>query len=96
MYGTVARMVLKPGMREQFVALWREIDGPGFPGRVAEYLYQSDTNPDELYLAVVFASEEEYRRNAESPAMDASYRRVRELMTADPEWHDGAVLFANP
>jgi hypothetical protein len=49
-----------------------------------------------LYLAVVFTSEEAYRRNAESPAMDASYRRVRELMVADPEWHDGAVIFANP
>ena len=96
MYGTVARMVLKPGMRERFVALWREIDAPGFPARVAEYLYQSDTDPDELYLAVVFASEEAYRKNAENPAMDASYRRVRELMAADPEWHDGAVIFAHP
>jgi quinol monooxygenase YgiN len=96
MYGTVARMVLKPGMREQFVALWREIDEQEFPGQVAEYLYGSDADPDELYLAVVFTSEEAYRRNAESPAMDASYRRVRELMVADPEWHDGTVLFANP
>lgn len=96
MYGTVARMVLKPGMRERFVALWREIDAPGFPGRVAEYLYRSDTDPDELYLAVVFASEEACRKNAENPAMDASYRRVRELMAVDPEWHDGAVIFAHP
>lgn len=94
MYGTVARIVLKPGMHERFLALWREIDAQGFPGRVAEYIYRSDADPDELYLAVVFANEEAYRRNADSPAMDASYQRVRELMVADPEWHDGGVVFA--
>jgi quinol monooxygenase YgiN len=93
MYGTVARIVLKPGSRERFIALWHEVDAQGFPGRVAEYLYRSDTDPDELYLAVVFASAEAYRRNAESPAMDASYRRLRELMVADPEWH---VVYAHP
>lgn len=96
MYGTVARMILKPGTREQFLALWREVDAPGFPGRVAEYLYRSDSDPDEMYLAVVFESAEAYRRNAASPVMDASYQRLRELMAADPEWHDGAVVFAHP
>jgi quinol monooxygenase YgiN len=95
MYGTVARIVLRTGMREQFLALWREIDTPGFPGRVAEYLYQSDADTDELFLAVVFESAETYRRNAASPAMDASYRRLRALMAHDPEWHDGAVIFAH-
>ena len=85
MYGTVARIVLKPGMRERFLALWREIDAQGFPGRMAEYLYQSDSDPDELFMTVVFANEEAYRRNAESPAMDVSYRRLRELMVDDAE-----------
>jgi hypothetical protein len=28
--------------------------------------------------------------------MDASYRRMRELLAADPEWHDGQVIFAHP
>jgi quinol monooxygenase YgiN len=96
MFGTVARIVLKPGMQERFAVLWREVDAPGFPGRVAEYLYRSDSDPDELYLAVVFESEEAYRRNAESPAMNASYRRLRALMAEDPEWHDGAIIFAHP
>jgi quinol monooxygenase YgiN len=96
MYGTVARIVLKPRMGEQFLALWREIDAQGFPGRVAEYLYRSDSDPDELFMTVVFASEEAYRRNAESPAMDVSYRRLRELMVDDAEWHDGEVIFAHP
>jgi hypothetical protein len=63
---------------------------------VAEYLYQADSDADALILAVVFATEEAYRKNAESPAIDVSYRRLRELMVADPEWHDGTVVFAHP
>jgi hypothetical protein len=96
MYGTVARIILKPGMHERFLALWREIDAQGFTWRVAEYLYRSDKDPDALHLAVVFASEEAYRRNAGSPETDVSYRRLRELMVDDPEWHDGEVIFAHP
>ena len=96
MYGTVARMVLMPGMREQFMALGREVEAQGLPGWVAEYVYQSDTNPDELFMAVVFESKEAYRKNAESPESDAFYRRMRALLVADPEWHDGAVVYAHP
>jgi len=96
MYGTVARMLIKPGMREQFLALGREIENQGIPGWVAEYLYQSDSNPDEVFMTVVFESKEAYRKNAESPEMDASYRRLRELLAADPEWHDGEIIYSHP
>lgn len=96
MYGTVARLQLKPGMQQQFEALGREIEAQGIPGWVAEYLYQSDSNPDELFMAVVFESKEAYQKNAESPEQDAIYRRMREMLTADPEWHDGEVIYAKP
>jgi len=96
MYGTIARLLLKPGMREQYLALAREIETRAIPGWVAEYLYQSDANPDELFMAVVFASEEAYRQNAASPEMDAAYQRMRAMLAADPEWHDGAVVYAKP
>jgi hypothetical protein len=29
-----------------------------------------------------------------SPAQDASYRRLREFLTDDPEWHDGEIVSA--
>ena len=96
MYGTVARLHLNPGMQQQFEALGKEIEAQGIPGWVAEYVYQSDTNPDEYYMAVVFESKEAYRKNAESPKQDAIYRRMREMLAADPEWHDGAVIYAKP
>jgi heme-degrading monooxygenase HmoA len=96
MYGTVARLTLKPGMHERFVQLGREIEAQGSPGWVAECIYQADTNPDEYFMAVIFESKEAYRKNAESPEQDSIYRRMRELLVADPEWHDGQVIFAKP
>ena len=32
-----------------------------------------------------------YDANADDPAMDAQYREYRELLEADPEWHDGEI-----
>jgi quinol monooxygenase YgiN len=96
MYGTVARLLLKPGAYEQFMALGREIEAQGIPGWVGEYVYRSDSNPDELFMAVVFESKEAYRENAESAGSAATYERMRALLAADPEWHDGAVVYAKP
>ena len=96
MYGTVARLVLKPGMHERFMQLSQEIASQEIPGWVAEYVYQSDANPDEYDVAIVFESREAYRANAESPAQAAYYRQLRELLATDPAWHDGTVVFAKP
>jgi hypothetical protein len=41
-----------------------------------------------------FDSKESYFANAASPEQHASYRRLRELLTDDPEWHDGEVVTA--
>ncbi len=93
MYGTVARLQLKPGMYEQFLVLGREIEAQGIPGLTAEYVYRSDSNPDELFMVAVFESREAYTRNAASPEQDAIYQRLRSLLAADPEWHDGEVVY---
>jgi heme-degrading monooxygenase HmoA len=94
MYGTVARLILKPGMQERFAQLGQEVGAMGIPGWVAEYVYQSDTNPEEYFMAAVFESKEAYQANAASPEQDAIYRRMRELLAADPEWHDGTIVFS--
>ena len=96
MYGTIARLTLKPGMQERFMQLGQEIGSQGIPGWVAEYLYQSDANPDEYFMAVVFESKEAYQANAASPEQDAIYQQMRALLAADPEWHDGTVVYAKP
>ena len=62
----------------------RQIDG-----FVSAYVY--DTGGDELWGVAVFRDEESYRANANDPEQDKWYRRLREHLEADPEWHDGAI-----
>jgi quinol monooxygenase YgiN len=96
MYGTVARMRAKPGTAEQFVALAAEYEDLDVPGFVASYVYRLDDNEDDYYMAVLFEDRESYRRNAEDPAQDERYQRMRALLEADPKWHDGEVVWASP
>jgi heme-degrading monooxygenase HmoA len=95
MYGTVARMCIKPGAEDQLRQLSRE-DAQRIEGFVFEHVYRMDVNPEEIMLVVAFESKEAYRANAESPEQHERYQRYRELLTADPEWHDGEIIFSFP
>jgi quinol monooxygenase YgiN len=92
MYGTVARLRIKPGMEAQLLEFDRKEQARAIPGVVAEYVYRMDADPNVYYLAVVFASQEAYRANATSPEQDASYRQLRAMLESDPEWNDGEVV----
>ena len=97
MYGTVARLRLKPGMGDRAVEEIRQREGEEVPqpaGFVAQYVYRMDADPDEVYLAVVFQSREAYRANAESPEQNARYQQMVELLAGPPEWHDGEIIFS--
>ncbi len=96
MYGTVARIRIKPGMEEQLLAFDREEQEANIPGFIGEYIYRLDANPQEYYLVVVFESKEAYFANANSPEQDARYRRFREMLESDPKWHDGEIVAAHP
>ncbi|MFN8496412.1 MAG: antibiotic biosynthesis monooxygenase [Anaerolineae bacterium] len=92
MYGTVARMQMKPGTEEQFMALGREIMARRIPGAIADYVYKMDNEPDVYYLAVVFESKEAYFANADSAEQAAEYEKLAAMFAAEPEWHDGEVV----
>lgn len=95
MYGTVARMRVKPGKLDDLLTLVKEEDADGvIPGLTSQLVYQSDANPDEFYLAVVFDSKDAYWKNAQSPEQNARYLKMRELLAEDPEWHDGEVVYS--
>ena len=96
MYGTVARLRLKSGAEAEIRRLAEEYGDMQLPGFVGEYVYRTDDDPGEYYMAVVFESKEAYRANAESPAQHARYQRFRALLEADPEWHDGEVIVRLP
>jgi heme-degrading monooxygenase HmoA len=95
MYGTVARLRAKPGSQAELAAYSEEEHSREIAGLVADYVYQMDAASDEYYLAVVFDSKASYIANANSPEQDARYRRMRALLIADPEWHDGEVIAAH-
>lgn len=92
MYGTVARLQAKPGTRAEIEASIEEAKTRIIPGLVADYIYYLDAAPDEYYLVAVFSDKAAYVANANSPEQDAQYRRLRALLIADPEWHDGEVI----
>ncbi|MEO7000633.1 MAG: antibiotic biosynthesis monooxygenase [Ktedonobacterales bacterium] len=91
MYGTVARMNLKSGAQDQLAQQLRDFTALNVPGFVATYTYQSDANPNECYMAVIFENKAAYDTNAQSAAQDARYQKIRALLESDPEWHDGAI-----
>lgn len=93
MYGTIARFQFKPEAEADLVRHGRE-EGPRIPGMVFEHFYR--TGPGEAYIVVGFESKEAYDANAASPEQHARYLEYRALLTAEPEWHDGEIIFSSP
>jgi antibiotic biosynthesis monooxygenase (ABM) superfamily enzyme len=92
MYGTVARLRLKPGMEAEFAQQLRDFEGLDVPGFVRTTIYRLDADERDLVMAVVFDSKEQYLANAQSPEQNARYQEMRSLLDADPEWLDGEVI----
>lgn len=93
MYGTIARMTLKPNSVEQFEAQMNSVEADlSAVGWQSTTVYRSDSDPNEVWLAVVFDSKEAYQANAQSPEQARRYERMRALLETDPEWHDGEVV----
>ena len=99
MYGTVARMRVRPGEDEALVAWherWvegREQEASGF---VADYVVKSDRIPGEWIVLLIFDSKANYRKNAADPRQHRQYQELRALLVADPEWNDGEVISVEP
>ncbi|MEX0785583.1 MAG: antibiotic biosynthesis monooxygenase [Dehalococcoidia bacterium] len=93
MYGTVAHMKVKAGKGEELIALMRGDIAERTPkGMRGVQVYRLDSNPDEFMLVVQFDDKASYVANAEDPAQDAEFRKLRDLLEADPHWHDGEVI----
>jgi hypothetical protein len=93
MYGTIAKFTLKPGTAEEFGAVAKAQELTPIPGYVGSIVYQADGNPDECWLAVLFEDRESYRKNAEDPAQNDRYQELARFFAADPEWHDGEIVY---
>ena len=92
MFGTVARYVLKPGHEKQFMDDMGSFETDPPAGWVYHTAFRSTKDPNEIWLSVVFESEEAYKKNADSPEMDREYRKMLDHLQSEPEWHDGHVI----
>lgn len=93
MYGTIARMRIKEGMQDQARELMDQFSAAHVPGDHAVYVYRMDANPLEYMIVAVFEDKESYWANANSPDQDTRYRQLREILSADPEWNDGEIIY---
>ncbi|MEX0683277.1 MAG: hypothetical protein WD904_08100 [Dehalococcoidia bacterium] len=88
-FGSVFKMKPKAGKKQELVDLFKggrpTSDVKGF---VMAHVFDCG---DEVWGVAVFASEQAYRDNANDPAQDKEYRQMRDLLEADPEWHDGTI-----
>jgi quinol monooxygenase YgiN len=93
MYGTVARMKVKPGKMDEMVKRTADQVNTRRPkGYMGEIIYKMDANPNEVMMAVFFADKASYQANANDPQMNKEYEQYRALLDADPEWNDGEVI----
>ncbi len=92
MYGTVALMRLKPGMEAKLTEEMAHYEGLKIPGFVSTMVYRMDGDPNELYMTVAFRDKASYVANARDPKQDERFRKMREFLAADPEWHDGEII----
>jgi antibiotic biosynthesis monooxygenase (ABM) superfamily enzyme len=95
MYGTIARMRVKPGKEAELAQIGRE-SAQGIPGLVFEHIFKMDAGPNEYMLVVAFTDKASYRANAESPEQNERYQQYVALLDGEPEWHDGEIVDSYP
>lgn len=93
MYGTVARLKIKPGTFDQFSAVNDEMSEDSSDGAVAVMAFRTNEDPEQLYLVAVFKDEESYYANADRPETNANYEKMAQFFAEDPQWHDGEIVY---
>jgi len=88
MFGTVARIRMKPGKTEEMKAIAAEITEIDPPGFVTNYVLRSKDDENEIWLVAIFESEKAYYDNAERPQTNEQYQKWMDLTEGQPEWHD--------
>ncbi len=93
MYGTIARMHIRPGARDALLQWSQDTLARAIPGHLRSIVYQMDSDPNTLMLAVFFESREAYHANAASPEQHAEYLKMMQYLTQEPVWQDGEVVW---
>lgn len=92
MFGTIARVHVKPGMKDALRQAMAEDDSASIPGWIADYLFESTADPQICFLVAFFEDEASYTANADSPAQHERYLKFRACLSEDPEWNDWRAI----
>ena len=95
MYGTIARMKLKPGAEAEMTRMIRET-APQIPGFAFQHIYKLDAGSNEYLIVIGFESKGAYVANANSPEQHERYQQYVNLLAAPPEWNDGEIISSLP
>jgi quinol monooxygenase YgiN len=94
MFGTVAKLKVKPGSDDKMKSLMRQYDDLDIEGFVADYVFRSEDEPNVYYLAVAFEDRDTYVANAESPGQHKRFEALSEILAEPPEWNDGEIVYS--
>jgi quinol monooxygenase YgiN len=95
MFGTVAKMKLKPGAFEKMQQVMQAQEVRQVDGYLFTAVYRSQSDPNEMWLTVGFKDEASYRANADNPETDKMAQQFQQMLDAPPEWHDGEIVSMN-
>ncbi|MGE0569928.1 MAG: hypothetical protein AB7H85_11530 [Dehalococcoidia bacterium] len=71
---------------------WWQNRGSQVAGALGGDVRRNAGNPAELIATVTFASEAEYKANADDPGQGTWYQELVALLEGEPHWIDGEVL----
>ena len=92
MFGTIAKMKLKPGSYDKMQDTMKGFEERPVKGFMFNAVYRSKSDPNEVWLVVGFEDEASYRANANDPQTDQMAKAYQQLLAAPPEWHDGEIV----
>jgi quinol monooxygenase YgiN len=95
MYGTIARLKVKPGKVETLKNHMSKVTASHQPGFVSATAYRMDADSNEVLLVVAFESKQAYVANANRPETDADFKEMMQFLVAEPEWHDGEIIYSS-
>src|SRR5258708_8468620 len=86
MFGTIAKMKLKPGAYDKMADQMKGFEERQVKGFLFNVVYRSQSDPNEVWLVVGFEDEATYRANANDPQTDEMARseeHTSELQSPD-------------
>lgn len=95
MYGTIIRFQVAPGQMDALMSWGSSGEGNSIPGYLKDYVFEMENDANDVYLVLLFTDKASYDAYLHSPRRKERMAEMRTFLAADPELHDGAVIYTN-